>query len=425
MTSKIKILIFPGEAENAFELYNALRFSTRFEIFGASSRSGYGNLLFKNYRDDLPQINNPDFISIFNSFLEENNIKFIIPTHDDVALYLAEQYKTIKATLIGSSAECARFCREKSRLYAALAQENFCPITYSWPEDVDHFPVFIKPNRGQGGVDSVRADDPSTLQRLWNKISDPLICEYLPGEEFTVDCFTDRNGDLLFIGPRTRDIIKMGIAFVSRTVNADQEIRDIAIKLNKTIKPRGLWFFQIKRSEAGALKILETSCRAAGSMSVYRQLGINLPLLAAYDAIDMDVHILKNNLPITMRRRLHSSYIIEHSFDTVYLDYDDTLIINGEVNALLMQFLYTCNNQGKSLFLLSRHPGDLLSDLKKFCIPINLFTQVIHLRNSEKKSSFIKNKNAIFIDNLFIEREDVLNETNIPVFDVDAVEGLL
>lgn len=144
MHKKIKILIFPAEAENAFEVYRALRFSTRFEVWGASSRPGSGSLLFDNYSDNLPKINNSDFLSAFNKFIEENDIKFIIPTHDDVALYLAENGKNIGATLIGSSEECARLCREKHRLYAALTGQEFCPKTYQAPQDVDTWPVFIK-----------------------------------------------------------------------------------------------------------------------------------------------------------------------------------------------------------------------------------------------------------------------------------------
>src|SRR5690606_23974857 len=101
---------------------------------------------------------------------------------------------------------------------------------------------------------------------------------------------------------------KMGIAFVSRTLALDSAVQRLAQALHDKLQPRGLWFFQIKRSIQGALKLLEVSCRAAGSMSVYRQLGVNLPLLAAYDAIGMDVHILKNNYHVALRRRLHSSY---------------------------------------------------------------------------------------------------------------------
>lgn len=424
-TSKIRVLIFPGEAENAFELFHALRFATRFEVWGASSRQGYGNLLFPRYRDDLPTLNAPDFLPAFNRFLVEENIALVFPTHDDVALFFAEHQAALKATLVGSGKECARLCREKKSLYATLSQETFCPQTYDRPEDVDNFPVFVKPSRGQGGVGGVLAEDDKTLLAACTATVDPVVCEFLPGEELTIDCFSDRHGELLFVGPRSRDVVRMGISFVSRPVPVEAAIQHMAEALHRHLKPRGLWFFQAKRSIDGTWKVLEASCRAAGTMSVYRQLGVNLPLLAAYDALNMEVRVLTNPFKITMRRRLHSSYAIEHAFQTVYVDYDDTVIINDQVNCQLMQFLYQCRNQKKRLILLSRHSGDLEQHMRKYRVFPELFDDIHHLGADERKSDFVTCKEAIFIDNLFSEREDVLLRKGVPVFDVDAVESLL
>lgn len=423
--SKIRVLVFPAEAENAFELFQALRYSTRFEIWGASSRPGYGSWLFPRYRDDLPNIDEQNFLAEFNRFVEDNRIALVFATHDQVAMFLAEQGSALKASLVGSGAECARLCRDKRLLYASLADEAFCPRTYAHPHAVEQWPVFIKPSRGQGGVGGARANDMQTLLQLWHETSEPVICEYLSGEEFTIECFSDRHGRLLFAGPRSRDVVKMGIAFESRTVPLDAETQRIADTLNARLKPRGLWFFQTKRSGTDALKLLEVSCRAAGTMGLYRQQGVNLPLLAAYDALGLDVRVLQNKFPVALRRRLLSSYRIDHSFHTVYVDYDDTVIVDGEVNALLMQFLYACRNRQKKLVLISRHAGDLQAHMRAFRVFPEFFDQIHHIADTERKSDYVNESDAIFIDNLFVEREEVLARTGVPVFDVDAVEGLL
>ncbi|MDR3054344.1 MAG: ATP-grasp domain-containing protein [Zoogloeaceae bacterium] len=422
---KTNILIFPGEAENAFELFQALRYSTRFAVWGASSRPGFGNLLFPHYRDDLPNIGDSDFLPVFNRFLAENEIDLIFPTHDDVALYLAEYSESLNARIIGSDLACARLCREKSKLYAALRAEPFCPLTYTNPAEVNNWPVFVKPDKGQGGVGCTRPNNADELVRALAQTPEPVICEYLPGQELTVDCFTNRHGELLFVGPRSRDVVKMGIAFVSRALPLDPAIAQIATTLNSVLKPRGLWFFQTREDAQGQPKLMEASCRAAGTMSVYRQLGVNFPLLAAYDALGMEVRILKNDMRLTLRRRLESRYVLDCAYQTVYVDYDDTLIVDGRVNTLLMQFLYACLNQGKRLVMLSRHPGNLREDMKKFRIAPELFDKIVHLPEGTNKADFIDDKNAVFIDNLFCEREAVLLQTGIPVFDVDAVEALL
>ena len=40
----------------------------------------------------------------------------------------------------------------------------------------------------------------------------PIVCEYLPGEEYTVDCFSDREHGLLFAGARVRRRTRNGIS---------------------------------------------------------------------------------------------------------------------------------------------------------------------------------------------------------------------
>lgn len=424
-SAKLGILIFPAEAENAFEVFQALRFAPRFQIWGASSRPGYAALLFPHLRDDLPPISAPGFLDEFNRFLREKQISLIVPTHDDVALFLAQHASQLAARIVGSGLRCAEISREKRQLYTELAGERFCPRTYDGPQQVERWPVFAKPNRGQGGVGTLRLDDAEAWRRHLPADADVVVCEYLPGEEFTVDCFSDRHGQLRFIGPRSREVVRMGIAFVSRALPVDDETKLIAQALHMRFQPRGLWFFQTKRDTEGRLKLMEMSCRPAGTMSVYRQLGVNLPLLAVFDALDFDVEILKNDLPLTVRRRLHSSYDMAIEFDTVYVDYDDTIVIDGKVNAQLMQFLYQCRNRQKTLVLLTKHAGDLAAHMARFCVPVSLFHQVWHLRPGDRKSEFMTEARAILIDNLFSERRDALLERKIPVFDVDAVESLL
>lgn len=422
---KIKVLIFPAEAENAFEVFQALRYAPRLTVWGASSRSGYGNILFDNYRDDLPYINDEGFIEDFNKFIEENGIDLIFPTHDDVAVFLAGTAGILKASVVGSGLECAKICRDKKLFYTIFGGEEFCPKIYGSPEEVCEWPVFLKPSKGQGGVGSLRVDDYETLRCYWDSTVDPVICEFLPGEEYTVDCLSDRHGSLRFIGPRTRDVVRIGISFVSKVVHVDPEVMSIAEALSRRLNPRGLWFFQIKRSKSGCLKLLEASCRPAGTMSVYRQLGVNLPLLAVYDALGTDFRILKNDFQLTMRRRLHSSYEIGIEYRTVYVDYDDTLVVGGIVNATLMHYIYECINRGKRVVLISKHPGNLEQDMRRNRVFHELFDEVIHLEADAKKADYLCDADSIFIDNLFSEREQVFNRLRIPVFDVDAVEALL
>ena len=71
-----------------------------------------------------------------------------------------------------------------------------------------------------------------------------LLYEYLLGKEFTVDCFMNQKGELLFIGPRTRENITMGITFHSERIEFFSEIESIAYALNNKFIFTGAWFFK-------------------------------------------------------------------------------------------------------------------------------------------------------------------------------------
>ena len=252
-----------------------------------------------------------------------------------------------------------------------------------------------------------------------------IICENLPGNEYTVDCFTDRKGNLLFVGPRTRERITMGISFKSNSVILNEEIQHIAAQLNNKFIFRGAWFFQVKEDKFGKLKLLEFSVRQAGTMALYRQLGINFAILSIFDFMDLDIEIMYNDYSIQLDRRLSNSYKVEYEYNKIYVDFDDTLIVNNKVNTTLMKFLYQATNKRKKIILLTKHQFDLDESLKKHRINKDLFDDIILLTSDDKKSSYIDNSNSIFIDNYFLERIDVKTNCSIPVFDVDAVESLI
>lgn len=422
---KIKILVFPAEAENAFEIYDSLCFSTRFEVWGASNKQGISQLIFGEKYHFLPNITNNNFLKEINNFIKKNNISFIIPTHDDVALFLAKNKEYIFCKIIGSTEITAQLCREKKSLYKAISKEDFCPKFFNSPNEIDTWPVFLKPNKGQGSNNTHIVKNNNILKELLINLEDYVICEYLPGEEFTVDCFTDRNKNLIFIGPRTREKIKIGISFLSRTFQTDDAITSIAKKLNQIITPHGLWFFQVKKDKNGFLKVMETSCRASTGIGVYRNKGVNLPLLAAYDAIGMDVKPLENKNETIMHRRIVCKYQQNIKFEKIYIDYDDTIIINNKVNVKSIEFIYKMKNINKDIILITKHQGNLKQHMHNFCIPENLFSEIIQIKSNEKKSNFIKYKYSIFVDNLFSERMDVSKNNGIPVYDVDGLDYFL
>ena len=427
MNKKINVLVFPCGSEGALELHASLSQCVNINLFGASSRQDHGRFVYKNYISSVPYIQDEDFLDKFNSILKENSIDIVFPIHDTVVLFLSENREKIKSHMIMGDKRTCRICRDKRLTYELFSKYEFCPTVYSSFEASRHFPVFLKPSDGQGGQRTQLVRSNEELNFFLEHESSLLILEYLPGQELTVDCFTDRHGKLMFAGPRIRERVWAGISVCSRTValSESKEIQQIAETINRELGFHGLWYFQVKQDQKGKYKLLEISSRTAGTMNLYRCLGVNFALLSVYNAMGIDVEILKNDYPIVVDRALINRYEIGYEYNTVYLDYDDTIIVQGKVNSLLMMYLYQLINEEKNIVLLSRHDGDIFKDMKKHCIDKSLFTDIIHLKDNDQKVDFITEAKSIFIDNAFAERKKVAKEIGIPVFDVDAVSSLL
>lgn len=425
---KINVLIFPAGGENSINVFDSLKYNIHFNLFGISSIEDYAKEIYKedNYCVGNFNINDVDFINNLNNYLINKNIEYIIPTHDTISLFLMKNQKKINAKIVCSPYETAEIANSKIKIFENVKEKFYCPKIYNKLEKINDFPVFLKPDVGAGAKGTFLAKTKKDLSKfLKNNEQNFLICEYLPGDELTVDCFTNNKGELLFIGPRTRERITMGISFESKSVDLTDEIKLIANDLNDTFKFSGAWFFQIKKDKNNKWKLMEFSVRQAGTMALYRQLGVNFALLSLFNEMGLDLNILFNNYQISLSRRLSNSYKLNYYYDNIYIDFDDTLIINEKVNTLAIRYIYQCLNKNKNIYLITKHNSDIYVDLEKYHIDKNIFKKIILLNEREDKYKYIESKNSIFIDNYYKERIDVYNNLKIPVFDVDSIECLI
>ncbi len=421
---KIKVLVFPAEAVNATEVHDALSGCVNVEVWGASSEERHAPYVFKNYRSDLPRLGDPSFYDALSSLVRELGIDVVVPTHDTVLLEFAENAGRIPARVLAPSLETARACRSKRRTYEVLAGLPFVPRVYGSPSEVDSFPVFAKPDEGQGarGVRIVR--DPGELSRV--DFAQDVVVEYLPGREYTVDCFTDSGGRLAVVSPRERARVENGVSVCARTLPASDEVRRIAEEINARMGFCGLWFFQVKEDPSGVPKLLEVSGRCAGTMCATRAKGYNLPLMSVYALMGRDVGAIDCGYEVTVDRELASSYRPSFEVRRLLLDYDDTLVHGDEVDLQAIRLLYQCRNKGVPVVLLTRHEGDLGADMEAHGIAHGLFSAVEHLSWGEEKADRVEALDGdVLVDNSFAERRAFHDRFGIPVLDVSEVPVLL
>lgn len=420
-----KILIFPAGTEIAFEILNALKYSKFVEIYGGTSVADHSGFVYRHLITGFPFVDEPGFLEYLNKVISEYGIECIYPAHDSASVFFSRHTDDINAQVIISDAKTTEICRSKKETYRYLKDYSFIPKTFDTVESVERYPVFVKPAIGQGSKDARRIGSRAELEDALASDSSLIICEYLPGMEFTVDCFTDKDGNLLVSKMRDRQRIRIGINLRSKEYRLDEKAGIIAKTLNSKFSFKGAWFFQLKEDIQGEYRLLEISPRIPGTMGLSRNLGINFPMLTLFVFWGVDVSIIDNGYNIMLDRAFYSAYKIDFEYNHVYLDYDDTVTLNGKVNPDVMKFIYQAVNSGKKIHLLSKHVGDLYEDMRRLHIDTGIFEDITILQAEEQKSNYIKEQKSIFIDDSFAERKRIKDATGIPVFDVDMIESLI
>ena len=423
---KKNILIYPSGAENAIELYNSIKDSVDITVIAASGKADISELIYRNKVEYLPYVQSENFIEALNTLIKDRNIHYIFPTHDSISLFLSQCKDQIDCEIITSSYETNRICRFKRETYKVFKGFDFCPNIFEGLVGEKDYPIFSKPNVGQGSKGIFIVQNRDEHAGLMNSEDDLLFVEYLPGKEFTIDCFTNRNGALQFVGPRERIEIQMGISFRSKSVVKKDQLRfiEIAEQINAKLEFRGLWFFQLKEDNKGTLKLLEISTRASGTMGYFRHMGVNLPLITLSDYFGLDSEIVSNTYDLELYRATHNRYKYSNEYSSVYIDFNNTIFNDGSLNITLISFIYQCKNLNKSVYLLV-NAEDLYEDiLIEYNICKTIFDKIIVLNDKEKKSDLIEKSESIFIGNCLTDKKELV-KLKVPVIAVDMVNSLL
>jgi hypothetical protein len=418
----INVLVFPGGTEIGLEIQRSLSQYRHITLFSAgNNRSNHAPFIFARHLT-VPSIHEKGWIDSLNSIIDNNCIDYIFPAYDDVIIALMENAEHIRAPIVTSPLETCRITRSKSKTYEALQGLIPVPKLLPFPPDMSSYPVFVKPDKGQGSQDTHIVYNQQQLESVLSAGVDKIIVEYLPGSEFTVDCFSDRESGVLFCAGRTRTRVKSGISMHSEAFH-DECFHQYAKVINAHLPMYGAWFFQLKQDYEGHYKLLEVAPRIAGTMAFHRVLGVNFPLLSLYECQRVPIEILTNNIELQVDRALTNRYSSNIHYSTVYVDLDDTLIVRDEVNIDLIRLIYQCLNRGIRVILITKHTGDLDKTLRKYRLA-DIFDSVIHVQPDSEKADYIQETQAIFIDDSFSERKKVAQRFGMPTFDSSMIEML-
>lgn len=415
----INVLVFPCGSEIGIEIYNCLYQQKGITLFGASSVDDNGQFFYTNYIGDVPYINDDKFLSVMRQLVKKHKISYIYPTMDVAITALKNLEEQLGCVVLSSPKETVDIIARKSTTYNHFKDLIRVPKQY---DVYIEFPAFSKPDIGASSRNTLKIETSLDYNYCRQKYPANIYLEYLPGAEYTVDCFNDANGNLLFCSARERSRIVNGIS-VGTSLLKDAKIDEMATTISNNLKLTGSWFFQVKKDKNGEYCLLEIASRFAGSSVLNRLHGVNFAYLNILKEKG-DVKIDTNNYEIEIGRSLNIKAKTNLKYNTVYIDYDDTIIVNGEVNTKAIEFLYRCVNKKIWIVLVTKHRANIEDSLARYKINPYLFNHIIQLDMYDDKAKYMFETNAIFIDDSFSERSNVKKKLNIPVISVENIEFL-
>lgn len=247
------------------------------KIYGADSSTTAPALAYCDVCCQICGMKEERYIDELLSICGKHHIDLLIPTIDTDLLTLAEnrkQFEDVGTKVLISSYEMVNICQDK-RLTSKFFSDCglITPSTVDdWNAYKDGFPAFIKPKDGSSSINAYRVDDIKELELYASKIKDYIVQSYISGTEYTVDIFTDFNGQPIYIIPRVRMAVRSG-EVLKTEIDLDEKIIDECKRIVAKFKPCGAMTVQLIRDKEGADYFIEINPRFGGGAPLAMKAG--------------------------------------------------------------------------------------------------------------------------------------------------------
>lgn len=333
----IHILMTGGGAPGAPGILHCLQQEKSWTIHLADADPEASGRYLADHFTVIPAASHPDFIPAVLKYCQDHQINVILPLVTRELIPFANAINTFKEKgihVLVSPAASLDIANNKSALYQFLQWRDIPVPAFRVAETVDQFkeaveelgypakPVCFKPSVSNGsrgfrvlhtGInehDWLFNQKPNSRYiqyedacRILSSAPFPelLVSEYLPGDEYSVDCLCN-HGESRIIVPRLRIRQINGISVRGQFVD-NEEIKQTCKRIINELKLHGNIGIQLKADAGGKFQILEINPRVQGSISTCLGAGVNLPVLA----IRQELGLLESDLSVQIRWGSHFS----------------------------------------------------------------------------------------------------------------------
>lgn len=245
----------------------------------------------------VPRVNSEDYIPNLLKICKENCIDLLIPLIDTELLLLAENkdhFEAIGVKLLLSDVKVHEICNDKQLTAKFFEENNFgTPKIYDIKKQLDsptlEGELLIKPSKGSSGFGVHKVSNKEELKFYSENLNDPILQEFIRGEEYTIDVFTDLKGKVLTAVPRLRIETRAGEVSKGKTCYNRLLIDKATEVVNALANAIGCITVQCFLTENNDVKFIEINPRFGG--------GAPLSLTAGADYAKYLVETLLNREP--------------------------------------------------------------------------------------------------------------------------------
>lgn len=312
-----KILITGGGAPGAPGIIKAIKLAEpNITIYSCDFAPHTAGKMLADEYFTVPMGNDPKYIDVLLKKVLAEKITTILPITTKELIPLSEHkllFENENINVVVSDLEHLNIANNKGLLYTHLHNHGIATPKFAIASDFSEYQqakeylkssekkYIIKPcvsngSRGFRIVDSSVSEHdllfnhkPTSTyiseEKLDEILAEPfppiLLSEYLPGQEYTVDCFV-QNGEAKLIVPRKREKMNNGIS-VEGTIENKTEIIAYCQAILDVLPLHGPIGIQVKYSKHNKPLIVEINPRIQGTTVACLGAGINIPHLAASD----------------------------------------------------------------------------------------------------------------------------------------------
>jgi carbamoyl-phosphate synthase large subunit len=218
------------------------------------------------HRYAVPRIDDPAYVPTLAELCARHGLGAVVPLTDlDIEVLAVARVEGTLPALVPDP-EIARATYDKYEAHLLLTRLGLpSPPTVLPGEPIERYPVMVKPRQGSGARSIHPARDADEAAFFCRYVQEPVMVQRLMGgDEFSMDCLSDRDGCCLNVIPRTM-IESRGGESIKGTVIADRELIDLGRRVVEALGVRGPCTVQAFRDPDIGLGITDVNTRFGGA----------------------------------------------------------------------------------------------------------------------------------------------------------------